>query len=421
MVYDSGMPKRSTAPDPPPPANGKARRILHVDCDMFFVQVAKLEDPERLGSADLVLVGGRPEGRGVVTSASYGARAFGVRSGMPMGQAVRLCPDAIVVGVPRGACARRSREVRAVLQRFSPVVEAASIDEFYLDLTGTERLYHHEPLATIAGRIRAAVLAETEISVSIGGSARRVVAKMATRLAKPGGVYVVPVGEEQSFMQRFELRDIPGVGPVLAETLQRRGLVAVPDALGYDLDALRAWLGDRRGRWLHDRVRGIDDTAVAERDEARSVSHERTFATDVHELQELERQLVRAVDDLAIDLRAKGLRARTIRVYLKDRDFKVRQLGRTPGTPMETAPAIHRIALPLLRELWSRRSVGVRLLGVGASGLVPRDEPEQMRLLEAEAPLETDRERTVARAADRVRARFGRGSIGPGGALRDDK
>lgn len=384
---------------------------------MFFVQVARLEDPERLAGEELILVGGSPTGRGVVTSASYAARAYGARSGMPMSQAVRLCPDAVVVGVPRGACSRKSREVREVLRRFSPVVEAASIDEFYLDLTGTERLYGGEPLGATADRIRRTVFAETDVAVSIGGGARRMIAKMATRLAKPNGVRVVPLGEEAAFMRGFELSAIPGVGPVLAETLRKRGLVTVSDALGYDREALRAWLGESRGAWLHDRIRGIDPTPVEPREAAKSVSTERTFSVDVHELAALERQLLRSVAELAGDLRRKELRARTIRVYVRDRDFKARQIGTTPGEPMETEQAIYRVALPLLHELWARRSIGVRLLGVGASGLVTRDEPEQMRLLDTRTPLETERERRVARAADALRARFGPDSIGPGGAL----
>ena len=406
--------------DPVSSPNVSDRRILHVDCDMFFVQVAKLEDPERLGSEELILVGGSGS-RGVVTSASYGARAFGVRSAMPMGKALRLCPDAVVVGVPRGAVSRRSREVRAVLEGFAPVVEAASVDEFYLDMGGTERLYGGEPLAATARRIQVAVVSETGIAVSIGGATQRVVAKMATTLAKPNGIHVVPAGAEAEFMERFDLSDIPGVGPVLAEKLRSRGLVTVRDARGYDRGALLAWLGDSRGAWLHDRVRGIDATPVAPRAETKSVSHERTFSEDVLDLPSLEAHLLRGVTDLAADLRRKGLRARTIRVYVRDRDFKDRQIGKTPGEAMETEAAIYRVALPLVRELWARRSVGVRLLGVGASGLVERSEPEQMRLLDTRPALETEREREVARVTDALRKRFGRDTIGPGGAMDDGR
>src|SRR5688572_4855056 len=163
------------------------RRILLVDCDMFFVQVARLTDPDGVGREPLLLVGGSPTGRGVITSASYEARAFGVRSGMPAAQALRLCPEAVIVPVPRSECARKSRAIHDTLQRLAPVVRAASIDEFYLDLSGTERLFAEE-LSESARRIRETVLADTEISVSVGGGTGRTVAKLAVRRAKPAGV-----------------------------------------------------------------------------------------------------------------------------------------------------------------------------------------------------------------------------------------
>ena len=394
-----------------------SRRILHADCDMFFVQVAKLEDPEGVGRERLLMVGGSPRGRGVVTSASYEVRAFGVRSGMPTSQAIRLCPQAVVVPVPRGACSRRSREVRAVLERFTPVVEAASIDEFYLDMTGTERLYGDEPLAATALRIQRAVREEAGIAISLGGATRRMLAKIATRLAKPNGIHVVPAGEEADFMLRFDLADLPSVGPVLAETLRRRGVRSVADALPYDRDSLSSWLGESRGSWLYDRIRGIDPTLIGRDDETRSVSHEHTFSTDVLDLPTLETHLLRLVGELAAEVRRKGLRARTIRVYLRDRDFQDRQLNRTSDEAVESDRAIHRIALPMLRELWVRRSMGVRLLGVGVANFVGSGDVEQMRLLDTTPPRETERDRSLARVSDTLRARFGKDTLRPGGIV----
>lgn len=391
-----------------------ARSILHVDCDMFFVQVAKLEDPEGIGREKLVMVGGSPHGRGVVTSASYEVREFGVRSGMPTAQALRLCPQALVVPVPRGACSRRSGEVRAVLERFTPLVAGASIDEFYLDITGTERLYGGESMEATARRIQRAVLEETRITVSIGGATRRMLAKIATGLAKPNGVHIVPAGEEAGFMRRFQLADIPGVGPVLTETLRRRGLVSVRDALALDRESLCSWLGETRGNWLHDCVRGIDPTPVRVDRDTRSISHEQTFRTDVLELAALETHLLRLVGDLAAELRRKGLRARTVRVYFRDRDFRARQLNRTADEAVESDRAIHRIALPLLRELWTRRPLGVRLLGVGVSSFAGASGAEQMRLLDTAPPRETERDRSLARASDALRARFGKKMLRPG-------
>ncbi|MGH7443730.1 MAG: DNA polymerase Y family protein, partial [Longimicrobiales bacterium] len=155
------------------------RRILLVDCDQFFVQCARLADPDGAGRESLLLVGGTSAQRGVVTSASYETRRFGVRSGMPTARALKLCPQATVVPVPRALCGEKSRAVRTVLERFAPLVEPASIDEAYMDLAGTERLYHDEPLANTARRIQAAVLHESEIVVSIGGGTSKLIAKLA--------------------------------------------------------------------------------------------------------------------------------------------------------------------------------------------------------------------------------------------------
>ena len=233
------------------------RRILLVDCDAFFVQVARLADPEGAGRAELLLVGGSSTGRGVVTSASYGARKFGVHSAMPTAQALRLCPGAMVVPVPRNLCSEKSREIRRVLEDLAPVVQAASIDEFYLDLSGTERLFH-ESMEESAWRIRAVVLEQTEISVSIGGGSRKMIAKLASSHAKPAGVHIVPDGKEIEFMRRLELADIPGVGPALLRALTDRGLVTIDDALQVQEEWFQRWFGDQRGAWLYQRIRGID-------------------------------------------------------------------------------------------------------------------------------------------------------------------
>lgn len=298
-ILPPGFPKLHTLPPPPPddaperPRRDVApRRILLVDCDAFYVQVARLLDPDGAGRARFLIVGGSAAGRGVVTSASYEARALGVRSAMPVARALRLCPQATVVPVPRRACVERSRQVRAVLQELAPVVQAASIDEFYLDLSGTERLLRGESLEESARRIRRTVEARTSISVSIGGGTRRVIAKMATRLAKPAGVHVVPPGGEEDFLRTLDLSDLPGVGPALAEALAKRGLVRVADALEVQPEWLQSWLGRRRGAWLHRLMRGLDDSAVDPDDVRKSISSERTFAQDLDSDTKLERWLL---------------------------------------------------------------------------------------------------------------------------------
>lgn len=398
------------------------RRILLADADAFFVAVARLADPDGAGRAPLLIVGGSAEQRGVVTSASYEVRKYGVRSGMPMARAKRLCPKATIVPVPRGVCSAKSREIRRVLERFAPVVAPASIDEWYLDLGGTETLYGHEPLAATAHRIRNAIMAGTGLSVSFGGGTSRLVAKLAVERAKPkpdtgaDGVHVVAPGGESEFLSTIELAELPGVGPKLQERLRRHGLVTVPDALGCDLAALvRATGSERAAAWLHQRVRGIDDSPVRPRGEAKSISRDETFARDLHDDADFARELWRLVVRAAADLRKSGHRARTVTVRVRDADFTTRQASRTLPEGVETERAIGQVAETLLARLRRARRVGARLLGVSLSGFDGTAAPAQLALFAAaEPPLETARDRAVTRAVEAVRARFGADGVMPG-------
>ena len=384
---------------------------------MFYVQVAKLEDPEGAGKQDLLLVGGSSN-RGVVTSASYAARAFGVRSAMPTARALQLCPDAVVVPVPRGACVERSRAVRTALEALAPVVQAASIDEFYLDLTGTARMLRNETLADTATRIREEVLRRTKISVSIGGGTQRVVAKMATRRAKPAGVHVVAPGEEAAFMAGFDLADVPGIGPAFLEQLRKRGLNTVAEAAAVEQEWLARWFGPGRGRWLWERVRGRDPSEVDWTGGRKSISSERTFFADIGDDDELERRLLKLCCSVASQLRAKELRARTVTVKLRDFDFKTRQASTTLPEGIETDRALFHLAVGLLGQLRQKRRTGARLLGVGVSTLVKQAGGRQLALFGDGVEVESERDRTIAKAVDAVHERFGRDALGPARILR---
>lgn len=387
-----------------------------MDCDMFFVQVARLEDPDGAGSHRLLLVGGRSN-RGVITSASYAAREFGVRSGMPTARARALCPEAVVVPVPRGACVERSRAVKAVLNELSPVVQAASIDEFYLDLTGTERMLRGEDLAATADRIRRVVRERTEIAVSLGGGTQRLVAKVATRLAKPDGVHVVPPGQEAAFMSRFSLRDLPGIGPAFLRQLEKKGLGTVREAAAVEAEWLARWFGPGRGAWLWERVRGIDPSEVHASGQRKSISSERTFFEDIDDGEELERRLLELSCNVGGQLRARELRARTVTVKLRDHDYRTRQAGSTQSEGLETDRAIYTVAASLLHDLRHRRRSPARLLGVGVSNLVRQVPAEQLDFFGAETPLESERDRTIAQAVDRIRGRYGREAVRPARVL----
>jgi DNA polymerase IV len=393
------------------------RRILHVDVDAMFVQCAVLADPEELADEPLILVGGTAEGRGVVTSASYGCRAFGVRSAMPTATALRLCPGARVVRVPGEMVRAKSRALAAVLREWSPLAVMASVDEAYLDLTGTEALYHHATLEEVARRIQAAVKEATELDVSLGGATNRLVAKLATSFAKPRGVYVVPPGEEESFVGRLEIGDLIGVGPSLLDDLRRRGVTTMEGLRALDVATLASWWSEDRARWLWRRCRGIDDSLVHDDDVTKSVSSETTFARDLGGEEELEHQLLGQVVEAATAMRRKGFFARTVTVKLRDFDFRDRSRGRTLHEPVQTESAIYRVARELLADLREHRRVPARLIGVGLTNLSESGELPQTSLLDVAPPVESERERALARASDSLRARFGSEALRPGRLL----
>lgn len=403
-----------------------ARRILLADADAFFVAVARMSDPEGIGREPLLIVGGTRESRGVVCSASYETRSFGVRSAMPIAQALRLCPDAVCVPVPRRACGEMSHAIRQVLERFSPVVEGASIDEWYMDLGGTEALYRDEPLAATAMRIRQAVRDATALSVSIGGGTSKLIAKLAVEHAKPragtggNGVHVVPAGSEAVFMRGIRLAEISGVGPRFQERLAALGMHTVPDVLQYDQRTLSAYLGARAAEWLARSARGEDHAPVEPRLDSKQISRDETFPGDLHEDRDLERELLSLVVRAAADLRADGMAARTITVRLRDSDFRTRQAARTLDMPVVSDRAIFKVARALLSRLRASRRVPARLIGVALSSLARDPDADQLLLFDepADALPETTRDRSLARAVDAVRARFGDDMLLPG-TIRD--
>ncbi len=393
------------------------RRILLADADAFYVAVARAVDPDGAGKAALLIVGGSRESRGVVCSASYETRKFGVRSAMPIARALRLCPSAMCVPVPFKECIRRSAEIRQALQHYTPVVEGASIDEWYLDLTGTEGIYQHEPLAATAHRIREGIRAQTGLTLSIGGGTNKLIAKMAVDRAKPSrggeGILIVEPGSEQDFLRSCALADIPLVGPKFQARLAAHGLVTVADALRYDLETLGTWMSKREAQWLWNRIHGTDIADVVHRTMNRGISRDETFSKDLTDDGDIERELLRLVTRAAADMRGDGLTARTVAVRLRDWDFKTRGAQRTLPEPVVSDRVILRVAHELLAKLRSARRVPARLVGVRLSGLTPAVAVDQLEL--PTTGQETERDRGLARAIDRVRGKFGPKSILPGG------
>jgi DNA polymerase IV len=404
------------------------RRILLADADAFYVAVARMVDPDGAGKEPLLIVGGSRESRGVVCSASWETRKFGVRSAMPISRALRLCPQAMCVPVPRKACSTKSHEIREILQRLAPIVEGASIDEWYLDLGGTEGVYHQEHLSKTAHRIRDVVKRETGLSISVGGGTNKLIAKMAVERAKPkpgtgaDGVHIVEPGDEASFLRTFTLAEIPLVGPKFQQRLAALGMTTVPDVLQYDVPTLKQWLGAREAEWLWDRVRGLSDSEVESHGEAKSISRDETFAGDLHEDRDLERELLALVTRGASDLRRDGLTAQTITVRIRDMDFRTRSAQRTLDTPVVSDRVILHAAHELLAKLRNARRVPARLLGVQLSSLAQDPEADQLALFAMGASLsdETDRDRVLARAVDKVREKFGAKGILPAALTREE-
>lgn len=277
-------------------------------------------------------------------------------------------------------------------------------------------MYHHEPLATTAQRIRDGVKGATGLVLSIGGGTNKLIAKMAVDRAKPSsggdGVLIVAPGSEEAFLRTCTLAAIPLVGPKFQERLAAHGLITVEDVLRHDLAALQQWMSTREAMWLWHRVHGVDDGTVAHRTMNRGLSRDETFGQDLHEDEDIERELLRLVTRAAADLRGDGLAARTVAVRLRDWDFKTRATQRTLAEPVVSDRVILRVAHELLKKLRTDRRVPARLVGVRLSGLVKTRDKDQLALLGSE---ETERDRGLARAIDRVRGKYGPKSIVPGG------
>ena len=411
--------------DPSPALRMTTRRILLADADAFFVAVARMVDPEGAGKEPLLIVGGTAESRGVVCSASYETRKFGVRSAMPISRALKLCPNAMCVPVPR-ECGQKSHEIREVLEKFAPLVEGASVDEWYLDMTGTEAVYHHEPLAETGQTIRRAVQEATGLTVSIGGGTNKLIAKLAVERAKPkfgaNGVHVVPDGGEEAFLETFTLAELPMVGPKFQERLAKLGLVTVPDVKRHDLHTLTRWFGEREAEWLWNRVHGLSETEVETGGEAKSISRDDTFPTDIDDDRDLERELLALVTRAAFDMRGDGLAARTVTVRIRDMDFTTRSAQKTLPDPVVADRVIMAVAKDLLKKLRKARRVPARLLSVGLSHFSADPRADQLALFDGARvvdPLaETEKDRAVARTVDKVREKFGAKGIIPAGLQR---
>jgi DNA polymerase-4 len=322
-----------------------------------------LENPELAGKP--ILVGGRPESRGVVATASYAARAYGIHSAMPMYRAVRLCPDAIVLPPRFDLYLEYSHRVMTILHDTASVLERVSIDEAYLDLT--EQVSKWQETVEIARRLQERVRDEVGLSASLGVASNKLVAKVASDHDKPGGLTVVQPGEEAAFLAPLPVRVIWGVGPVTAEKLALMGVTTVGDLARLSQEVLAARFGDH-GRAMARRAKGIDRRPVLKEHERKSVSRETTFSQDLREMEALKKQLWQLSQGVARRLERAGVVAGTINIKLRYDDFETLTRQMSLDVPTDDAVRIYRAALVLLKQTWERGRA-VRLLGVGGDHL----------------------------------------------------
>ncbi len=372
--------------------------IIHVDLDAFFAAVEQRDRPELRGKP--VIVGGDPTDkrytRGVVSTASYEARKFGVHSAMPLRTAYQLCPQGVYLPVDGAKYQRVSHEVMAVLRRFTSEVEQVSIDEAFLDVAGSEALFG--PAPEIARRIKEAVVEATGLTVSVGVATTRLVAKVASDLRKPDGLVVVQPGDEAAFLAPLEIRRLWGIGPKTAERLHGLGIATIGELAALPAETLARALGDH-GATLHDRALGIDEEPVHGGGEAaKSVSHETTFAVDVTDPAEIERTLLALSEGVSARLRAGGIRAGTVAVKVRYSSFRTVTRQKHLAEPADLTEPIWRAAVELARP--EVRGKKIRLLGVAATQL---GAPEQISMFD----VVDERARRVVNATDAVRRRYG--------------
>jgi DNA polymerase-4 len=388
------------------------RTVFHVDMDAFFVSVEELFDPSLKGKA--VVVGGKRDERGVVSAASYEARKFGVHSALPLRTAAKLCPHAIFVPGHPERYREYSGRVFEVLERFTPKVEMASVDEAYLDMTGTERL--HGPPLRAAHALHEAVKSATQLNCSIGVASSRLVAKIASDQAKPNGVLRVLPGVEARYLAPLDVRKVPGVGKVTEKNLNALGIRKIGDLAALDERTLEA----RFGKWglaLAGKAQGLDaggwfDAEIGDRGDPKSISHEHTFNEDTNDAAQLEATLAHLAEKVGRRLREHGLYARTLQLKLRYSDFSTITRANSFDAPTQIDIDLVEEARRLLYANWERGRT-IRLLGVHASGF--EHEQGQLSLTDGGR---AERWRQALEAADRLRDRYGEAAVALGAGMR---
>lgn len=382
--------------------------MLHLDMDSFFVSVELLSRPELLGRP--VIVGGR-SGRGVVVSASYEAREYGVHAAMPMSRAMNLCPFAEVIPPSHGLYSSYSRQVFDLVAEVTPDYQQVSVDEAYVDVTSAVRRLGSP--VSITTELRAKIRERTGLSASVGIAGSRVVAKLASTRAKPDGQLLVPLAATQEFLDPMPIEALPGVGEKTREGFARYGIRLIGDLAAVD-EVWAARVFGAHGHHLHRSAHGLDTHGMDQQAKDHSISAEHTFSEDVWDLDWLEHELLRLSDKVAYRVRAEGKVATTLGLKYRLADFTTLSRSLTLGAPTDLAREFYEALRPAVRSLREQRTQGVRLLGVRAAGLI--DFAAAGRQARLDEPEQAGREAEVA--LDEVRRRFGTAAISQASLLR---
>jgi len=387
--------------------SSRARAIIHLDMDAFYAAVEVWDDPKLKGKP--VIVGGSKE-RGVVSSASYEARKFGVHSAQPIATAVRLCPQGIFLPVRMGRYQEVSQQIFKIFQRFSPLVEPLSLDEAFLDVTGTTRLFGTPE--EIARKIKEQVVEETGLTVSAGVAPSKFVAKIASDMQKPDGLTIVPEGKVEEFLEPLPIEKMWGVGKATRKILAHLGVRTIGD-LGLLSSKLLVRKLGKQGLHLYLLAKGVDEREVEPEREIKSVGHEDTYPIDISDLEEARKQLLSLATRVAKRLRGYGFVGKTVTLKVKYFDFVQITRSITLGEPTDDSRKIFQTCCDLLEKTEVGRRP-VRLLGISLSQLSDSDETKQLALFSVEEP---DRRRRLNKALDTISEKFGDKAIVPGTLL----
>ncbi|MCY2930659.1 MAG: DNA polymerase IV [Planctomycetota bacterium] len=387
-----------------------ARWILHVDMDEFFAAVERLDNPALAGKA--ILVGASARERGVVATASYEARKFGCHSAMPTGEALRLCPHAVLVPPRHGRYEEVGLQVREILERFSPAIEPLGLDEAFLDVTGSGRLFG--PAPDIAANIKATIRRELKLTASVGVAPNKFLAKLASDLRKPDALMVITPETVQATLDPLPVRKIWGVGPAAEAQLAAMGIRTIAQLRVAGEATMERRFG-QSGLHLLQLARGEDARPVVMDERAKSISQEVTFATDLADLRELRAVLLRQTEQVARRLRRSGLRAKTVSLKLRSGDFVTRTRSHTLEEPTDVTDELWSVTGMLFDRWWAAEACPLRLIGMGVSQLTAGG---QLTLL---PPPHREKRQRLDKALDALADRFGPTAPRRGGSPRQDR